>query len=71
MPWDETTAFKYEGYRSLRAFKVVGNLGCVVMWKPTMFGVAFEKYQHGGAAHIGPVTFGFGPINPPQGEPNE
>lgn len=63
MAWNEHTTFHYEGYRTLAAFRVFRNLGCVLMWKPTMFGIAFEKFKEGGAIHLGPVSAGFGPID--------
>ena len=63
MAWDETTNFEKLGYKSFTCFRVLRNVGCVLMWKPSMFGVAFEKYKHGGAIHLGPFTAGFGRVD--------
>lgn len=60
--WNEETTFKHAGFREIKAFRVFGNVGCVIMWKPWLFVFGTEKYQRGGTLYIGPIAFGFGPI---------
>lgn len=62
--WNEETTFKHAGFRTIKAFRILGNIGCVFMWKPWMFVFGIEKYHHGGAIYVGPIAFGLGPIDP-------
>ena len=64
MAWDDDTTFRHAGFRGLATFRVVRNLGCVLMWKPSLFVIGAEKYERGVAVFVGPLAAGFGPIDP-------
>jgi|GEM_PF-5071581 len=64
MAWSDETNFRHAGFRGFATFRVVRNLGCVLMWKPWLFAVGVEKYRRGGAIYLGPLAAGFGPIYP-------
>ncbi len=63
MAWNEETTFKHAGFRSFAAFRVAGNLGCVLMWKPWLFVFGVERWRRGFGVFLGPVAAGFGPID--------
>lgn len=63
MAWNEHTTFSHAGFRGIKTFRVFRNLGCVLMWKPWLCVIGFERYRNGGAVYLGPLAAGFGPIN--------
>lgn len=67
---DETT-LRYCGFRGLAAFRIPATkTGCVVMWKPTFLALGVEIWERGGGVYLGPVAFGFGPVDAGEGQSN-
>lgn len=64
MAWTGETTIRHAGFRGFATFRVVCNLGCVLMWKPWLFAIGIEKFKRGGAIYLGPFAVVFGPVYP-------